>query len=194
MIEQFELSQPPWVSAEIEALPEALPDVHDRMRAVINFARINIEQETGGPFAAGVFETASGKLVSLGVNRVLAHHCSSAHAEVMALSLAQQQLRHFDLGAAHLPAHQLVVNWRPCAMCYGALIWSGVTSLVIAGDGPELEQITGFDEGPIHPQWRQQLDIRGIEVVSDILTEDAVSVFEQFRDSDLLVYNGRAGD
>ncbi|MBC6938200.1 MAG: nucleoside deaminase, partial [Chloroflexi bacterium] len=136
------------------------------MAAVIRFSRLNFENRTGGPFAAGVFERDTGRPVVIGVNRVMAHNCSSAHAEVMTLSLAQKILGTWDLGAPGLPAHQLVVNWRPCAMCYGATLWSGIRSLVIAGSGPELEQITGFDEGPIHPEWDKELAKRGIELVN----------------------------
>ena len=193
MIERFELSQPDWALAELDKLPEYLVDVQDRMAAVIRFSQLNIEFETGGPFAAGVFETVSGRLVTIGVNRVVHHQCSSAHAEVMALSLAQQTLGSFDLGAQQIPEHQLVVNWRPCAMCYGALVWSGVRSLVVAGSGPELEEITGFDEGPIHPDWVGQLERRGIFVVDGIQTDAAIEVFKLFRDSGALVYNGRQG-
>ena len=127
MIERFELGQPDWASAELEKLPEYLPDVQGRMDAVIRFSRLNIEFGTGGPFAAGVFETVSGRLVTIGVNRVVHHQCSSAHAEVMALSLAQQTLGGFDLGAEGMPEHQLVVNWRRvrCVMAR----WSGRASV-----------------------------------------------------------------
>ena len=193
MIGHIELSQPDWALNELNAMDDCLPRVEDRMREVIRFSRKNIEEATGGPFAAGVFETESGRLVTIGVNRVLAHQCSSAHAEVMALSLAQAELGSFDLGAADLPAHQLVVNWRPCAMCFGALIWSGVRSLVIAGSGPELEQITGFDEGPVTPDWHEALSERGIELIDGVLTDEAIAVFRSFRDSGALVYNGRQG-
>lgn len=186
------VSLPDWVEEELLHLPVRLPDIEDRMREVIRFSRLNIEHETGGPFAAGVFEKDSGKVITIGVNRVVPSDCSSAHAEVVALSVAQQSLGTFDLGAAGMPAHQLVVNWRPCAMCYGALIWSGVTSLVIAGSGPQLETITGFDEGPIHPDWRRELEKRGIAVTDGILTADAVTVFEQFAASGALVYNSDA--
>ena len=30
------------------------------------------------------------------------------------------------------------------------------------GSGPELEAITGFDEGPVHPDWKHELQKRGI--------------------------------
>ncbi len=185
----FSLTLPGWAEDELSALPSHLNTIEERMQAVIRFSRLNIEQETGGPFAAGVFEEESGKLVTIGVNRVVPGDCSSAHAEVVALSIAQQSLGTFDLGAEGFPSHQLVVNWRPCAMCYGALIWSGVSSLVIAGSGPELETITGFDEGPIHPEWQKELAKRGIAVTDNVLTQEAVAVFEQFAESGALVYN-----
>ncbi|MCB9076202.1 MAG: nucleoside deaminase [Anaerolineaceae bacterium] len=190
---QIRLELPDWAIAELNQLPTHLPTYEEQMAAVIKFSRLNIQHQTGGPFAAGVFERDTGRLVVIGVNRVVPHSCSSAHAEVLALSLAQHRLGTFDLGGPGLPAHQLVVNWRPCAMCYGATIWSGVQRVVIAGGGPELEDITGFDEGPIHPNWRHELQIRGIDLVEDVMKVEAIQVFHEFAASNQLVYNGRLG-
>ena len=67
-------------------------------------------------------------------------------------------------------------------------------SLVVAGDGPELEEITGFDEGPIHQEWRHELEVRGIDVVEDVLRQDAIVGFEAFKASQQLVYNARLGE
>ncbi|MCI5121776.1 MAG: nucleoside deaminase [Candidatus Electrothrix sp. AUS4] len=154
---------------------------------------MNFRRKTGGPFAAGVFERDSGRLVVIGVNRVLPSICSSAHAEVVALSLAQKLLGVYDLGAAGLPAYQLVVNWRPCSMCFGALLWSGIRALMIAGAGSELEIITGFDEGPLHPEWRFELAQRNILYQEGILRHEAVEVFQEFSDRGGFVYNARLG-
>ncbi|CAO5245486.1 tRNA-specific adenosine deaminase [Frankia sp. AgKG'84/4] len=33
---------------------------------------------------------------------------------------------------------ELVVNWRPCVMCYGAVMWSGGQLLTIAGEGDDV--------------------------------------------------------
>lgn len=190
---QFTLTMPDWADEELRKLPDTLPTVEDRMAAVIRFSRLNIEHGTGGPFAAGVFERESGKPLMIGVNRVMAHQISSAHAEVMTLSLAQQILGTYDLGGPNLPVYQFVVNWRPCAMCFGATLWSGIRSLVIAGSGPELEQITGFDEGPVHPEWKAELAKRGIELIEDVLKEEAMAVYQQFAASQAFVYNARLG-
>jgi len=189
----FTLGLPDWAVDELNELPGYFSTREDRMAAVIQFSRMNFQRRTGGPFAAGVFERDTGRLIVIGVNRVVPFNCSSAHAEVIAISLAQKHLGVYDLGAAGLPVHQIVVNWRPCAMCFGAVLWSGVRSLVIAGDGPELEEITGFDEGPVHPEWRSELERRGIELVEDVLREEAIEVYKEFSASREFVYNARLG-
>jgi tRNA(Arg) A34 adenosine deaminase TadA len=143
----------------------------------------------GGPFAAIVVDHETGELVSTGVNVVLSSGLSSMHAEVMAVSLAQAAIGGWDLGADR--ELELVVNWRPCAMCYGATIWSGVKHLVVAGDGPECEALTGFDEGPVTANWRSELEARGISVVEDVLRDGATAVFAAYGESNPLVYNAR---
>jgi tRNA(Arg) A34 adenosine deaminase TadA len=183
----FSAALPDWLINELPART-TLPLDEDRMRYVNALADRNFREGNGGPFAAIVVDRESGNLISVGVNVVLSTQRSSMHAEVMAISLAQAHLRSWDLGVLDL---QLVVNWRPCAMCYGALLWSGARSLLIAGDGPECEQFTGFDEGPVVADWREQLDKRGITVTEDVLRDEAIDVFKAFGDSTGTVYNAR---
>ena len=187
------LTLPEWAAAYLGNLPERLPTAEERMALILELARLNFEKNTGGPFAAGVFEQESGKLVSIGVNCVVASNCSSAHAEVMALGLAQKRLETYDLGGPGILGHELVVNWRPCAMCYGAVLWSGIRYLTIAGSGPELEELTGFDEGPVHPEWEGELAQRGIITRENVLRPEAVELFRQFKNSARVVYNARQG-
>lgn len=185
------LDLPNWAIDELNRLPTHFKTLEERMHIAVKFSRLNFENKTGGPFAACIFERDSGKLLVTGVNRVVPLNCSSAHAEIMTLTLAQQLLGTFDLDDVGLPAYQLVVNWRPCAMCYGAIFWSGIKSLVIAGGGPELEELTGFDEGPIHPNWREECKTHGIELIEGILNKEAIQVFRDFSESGQLVYNSR---
>jgi tRNA(Arg) A34 adenosine deaminase TadA len=190
----FSARLPAWVGTEIEDVPPLLPSLTERMELVHRLARRNHVEGSGGPFAALVAERDSGRVLSVGVNLVLASGLSSTHAEVVALSLAQVGFGTWDLGAAGGPATQLVVNWRPCAMCFGATLWSGVRSLVIAGEGPECERLTGFDEGPVVGDWRRQLSDRGIEVTSDVLRDEAVQTFTEYGAGSALVYNARQGE
>jgi len=190
----FEVSLPQWAIEENQLLPKFIPECEQRMRTVIRFAEINLDKKTGGPFAAGIFEKNSGEVIGIGVNRVVPSNNSSAHAEIVAISLAQKKLSTFDLGGPEMPDYQIVVNGRPCAMCCGALPWSGVRSLVIGASGERIESLTGFDEGAVHPNWQQELESRGIEVIENVLSEEAEVVFQRFRDRNEPVYNGRSGD
>jgi tRNA(Arg) A34 adenosine deaminase TadA len=190
-INEVNINLPFWLREELGNMPEIYSTLNDRMKAVIRLSQLNIDHQTGGPFAAAVFEKDSGKLISIGVNRVMPLNCSTAHAEIVAISLAQKKLGTYDLGGLGVPPMQLVVNWRPCVMCYGAVLWSGVKSLVIAGSGPEMEMLTGFDEGPLHPEWVKELEIRGIELVDNVLRSEALRVFETFKERNMFVYNSR---
>jgi tRNA(Arg) A34 adenosine deaminase TadA len=188
----FGASLPGWVLQEIAADDQALPAMHDRMRLVHRLADRNHREGTGGPFAALVANADTGEILSVGVNLVLAANLSSVHAEVVAISLAQTRLGAWDLGGATGPPTELVVNWRPCAMCYGAAMWSGIERLVIAGEGDEVETLTGFDEGPMREDWKEQFAERGITVVTDVLREDALTTFTEYGGrTDTTVYNAR---
>lgn len=180
---------PPWLTAELPALPSRLDDDRASMALVHSLADRNWRAGNGGPFAALVVDHHSRELVSVGVNVVLSSGLSGMHAEVMALGLAQTAIGTWDLAAVR--DLELVVNWRPCAMCFGATLWSGVRHLVIAGDGPECEQLTGFDEGPLLPTWRDELTRRGIDIVENIDREGATTVFAAYGASDAIVYNAR---
>jgi tRNA(Arg) A34 adenosine deaminase TadA len=188
----FGAELPRWVSEEMGGVASALCGVEDRMRVVHRLAERNHREGTGGPFAAMVADAATGDIVSVGVNLVLATNLSCMHAEIVALSLAQARLRNWDLGGPGSTPTELVVNWRPCAMCYGAVLWSGIERLVIAGEGDEVEHLTGFDEGPMRPDWKEQFAERGIEVRTDVLRDQALAVFRAYgQRTDTTVYNGR---
>jgi tRNA(Arg) A34 adenosine deaminase TadA len=190
----FGAQLPAWVGAEIADDKPKLPAIAQRMRLVHRLAERNHREGSGGPFAALVANGRTGEILSVGVNLVLAANLSSTHAEVVALSLAQARLGTWDLAStAHAPV-ELVVNWRPCVMCYGATMWAGIERLVIAGEGDEVEQLTGFDEGPMREDWKAQFEQRGITVVTDVLRDEALAVFRSYGErDDIVVYNGRRG-
>jgi tRNA(Arg) A34 adenosine deaminase TadA len=194
---EYRVGLPAWIDEELADVPAVVPGREERMRLVHRLADRNWRAGDGGPFAALVAERDTGRIVSVGVNVVRASGVSSAHAEVLALGLAQRATGSWDLGGEGLPAHELVVNWRPCVQCYGAALWSGVRGLVIAGAGPELEELTTFDEGPLRTDWAEQFEERGIEVVGDVLREEALTVFRAYREAvdagDIVVYNARGG-
>lgn len=167
-----------------------LPRDEDRMRFVLDLARENIAAG-GGPFAAAVFEHGSGRLLAAGVNRVVASGYSCAHAEMIALTLAQRRLGHYDLGAASFPACELVSSAEPCLMCLGAVLWSGVRVLSFGARGEDVTA-QGFDEGPKPADWIGELRRRGIEVHPDVLRDEAHEVLRAYQAAGGLIYNARS--
>ena len=187
----FKVELPTWLIEESSKLPETMPDLESQMEAVIRFSQLNFQRQTGGPFAAGIFEKETGKRVVIGVNRVVPGNNSTAHAEIVTIAMAQAILKTFDLGGPEMPDYRLVVNAQPCAMCCGSVPWSGVRSLAFAASGQQVESITGFDEGPVHPQWKQELEKRNIEVIEGVMADEACEVLRLFAASDSPLYNGR---
>jgi len=194
MKSKITLKLPDWTNEFLAENPQFFSTVEERMSFVLELTRQNILRKTGGPFGAAVFEIKSGRLVSIGVNQVMAQNCSSAHAEVLALMLAQQQVGVYDLGGTDIPDHQLVSSGQMCAMCLGAVCWSGVREVAYGATSEEVEKITGFDEGPTPKPYNEQLEQRGIRVVPDILRAEARDVLQLYVDQGGFVYNARQAE
>ncbi len=186
----IEISLPAWMDAALPDASRSFPMVTDRMALVIELARKNVDAGTGGPFGAGIFEMQSGRLVAPGVNMVIPGNCSVAHAEITAIMLAQKIRGTHDLGGSGLPAMELVSSTEPCAMCLGAVVWSGVRRLVCGARDGDARSI-GFDEGPKPGDWTVALETRGIAVVRDVGRQAAVEVLKHYAEIGGLVYNAR---
>lgn len=187
------LTLPAWVTeygARSAHRPLATPAL--RMAFVVELARRNIAAHTGGPFAAAVFDLDTHRLLAPGVNLVTSLNCSCAHAEIVAVTLAQLRLATYDLGGAGTPRCELVTSTEPCAMCLGAVSWSGVRALVCGARGADAVAI-GMDEGTKPTAWADALEQRGITVTRDVCRDAAVKVLQDYRATGGPIYNARQG-
>jgi tRNA(Arg) A34 adenosine deaminase TadA len=184
------LNLPLWLEKFLSGAKSAYPTIEDRMRFVIELSRLNVGHGTGGPFGAAVFDMRDGSLCAPGVNLVLATNCSVLHAEVVALILAQHKAGLFDLSAEGTASYELVTSTEPCAMCFGAVQWSGIRRLVCGARGEDAERI-GFDEGEKSSAWVEGLERRGISVVRDVCRNEAVAVLREYLESGGTIYNPR---
>lgn len=189
---RIELALPAWLDAVANPERVRLATVEERMDFVVELARQNVEQGTGGPFGAAIFERDTGQLLAPGVNLVVPALCSVAHAEMVAIMVAQQVVGNFDLGADGLPAYELVASTEPCAMCLGALPWSGVRRLVCGASKEDAER-HGFDEGDRPAHWIAGLGSRGIDVRCDVCRDAAIDVLARYAELGGIPYNGRQG-
>jgi tRNA(Arg) A34 adenosine deaminase TadA len=179
---------PDWVSA---AVPWDRPHATaiDRMRLAVELAAQNVNRATGGPFGAVVFDLATNRPVAAGVNLVERAQNAILHAEVVALMFAQATLDRYSLRADDLPPHTLTTSCEPCAMCLGAVLWSGVRLLECGATRDDAISL-GFDEGPVFPASYEYVERRGVQVVRGVLRAEAVAVMEAYRGRGGVIYNG----
>ncbi len=177
---------PDWVEPFLDTYPDVIDSIEERMAMVIALSQENIQRGTGGPFAAAVFD-GEGHLVAPGVNMVVNSQCSLLHAETVALALAQQRLGRFDISSGE-GGYQLVSSTEPCAMCFGAVLWGGVDSLVCGANKSDAEDI-GFDEGPKVADWVAQMRSRRIEVQLEVLRNEAAAVLQAYGAQGNTIYN-----
>lgn len=180
---------PAWLSDYQQQYKQSL-SLETQMAFVIEASRRNVSQKTGGPFAAGVFEVATGKLVALGVNLVMTERLSILHAEIVAITLAQRIKGHYDLGHKTQAALSLVTTTEPCSMCFGAIPWSGIKQLVTGASDQDARSI-GFDEGPKPSAWQQALVERDIDVVTQVMAKQAKQVLQDYQQQGGHIYNSR---
>lgn len=186
----FTITLPGWLDTALPGPERTFATAEDRVALAIELARLNVAHATGGPFGAAVFEARSGRLVAAGVNVVVPENCAAAHAEIVALSLAQKALRSHDLGDTGHPPCELVASTEPCAMCLGAVAWSGVQS-VVCGARDEDARAAGFDEGPKPADWQAALEERGIAVTTGVHRKAAAEVLQSYVAQGFPVYNPR---
>jgi len=184
---QVNIHLPKWAEDYLGTAPKVIKNFEDRMRFVLDLSRLNIKHGTGGPFAAAVYES-DGRLVAAGVNLVVPSKCSIFHAEIVALALAQNIMGRYDLSDGGRLHYDLFATAEPCAMCFGAVPWSGVQRLVCGARDDDARAI-GFDEGPKITDWVSALNDRGIAVLRDVLRTEAVAVLQEYVTTGGTIYN-----
>ncbi len=177
---------PAWVGPFLDVRQSSLATTSERMQLAIELAEENVRQQTGGPFGAVVVNEENGELIAVGVNLVTSSGLSMAHAEIVALTLAQASIGEWNL--SHGGPLQLVTSCEPCAMCFGAVPWSGVKSLVCGARKKDAEA-AGFDEGDKPDHWVRSLQRRGIVVQCGVLRDKAAEVLAAYREGGGTIYN-----
>ena len=183
----IQIDLPEWIR-DVADFDQTYATREDRMRLAIALARENVLRDRGGPFGAAVFECDSGRLVGVGLNRVVPLNNSVLHAEMVAFMEAEARVGSYTLAAPNLPEHEIVTSCEPCAMCLGAALWSGVKRIVCGATRHDAAQLR-FDEGPVFPQSHTYLEERGVEIIQDVLRDEARAVFTLYLQQGGTIYN-----
>jgi len=183
-----EITLPGWIDEFVghwlNTNSSGLDTPEHRMQLAIALAANNA-RNGGGPFGAIVVQEKTNRLVGVGVNLVTRLNMSAAHAEIVALSLAQKAVDSWNL--ASIGPVQLVTSCEPCSMCFGAVPWSGVSS-VLCGARKEDAEAAGFDEGDKPENWTESLSQRGIDVRLNVMREEAAHVLLEYSTGNGQIY------
>ena len=123
------------------------------MRRAVALSRESMERG-GGPFGAVVVR--DGRIVGEGANCVTLHGDPTAHAEVVAIRQAAENLGDFDLSGC-----EIYTSCEPCPMCLGAIYWARLGRVYYANDRRDAQE-AGFDDSLIYDEIAQPPGERSI--------------------------------
>lgn len=145
------------------------------MREAIRLSVQNVEEGRGGPFGAVIVK--DGKIIARGVNEVTSSNDPTAHAEVVAIRKACEQLKSFQLDGC-----EIYTSCEPCPMCLGAIYWARPSKLFYANTKTDAAEIL-FDDQFIYEELARPIPERKL-FTQQILREEALEAFTKWKESD----------
>ena len=145
---------------------------HGRIREVIAIA--NRARARGNrPFGA-LLISAEGERLATGENNQLTDGQVLAHAEMVLLHEAAKRY-----GPEVMARSTIYTSAEPCAMCAGAIFWSGVGRLVFGLSGERLHELADMTPDMLVASAREVLARAGreVEVVGPVLESEALTLF-----------------
>lgn len=100
-----------------------------------------------------------GRVVAEGMNRVVASHDPTWHAEMEAIRVACVTLQSFKL-----PGCVLYTSAEPCPMCMAACHWASIEQVFYAASVDDADKYGDFDDRPIYEQLALPNDRRSIKL------------------------------
>jgi tRNA(adenine34) deaminase len=138
------------------------------------YMRMALEQAQraalAGEVPVGAVIVVEGRVIAHAANRTLTDCDPTAHAEIVALRAAAQEIsNHRLIGAT------LYLTLEPCAMCAGAMIQARISRLVYGADDPKGGAVRSCFAVLDHPQLNHT-----VEISSGVLAEESVAILHAF--------------
>ncbi|MGA0559337.1 nucleoside deaminase [Larkinella sp. VNQ87] len=101
-----------------------------------------------GEIPVGAVVVCRNRIIAKGYNQTERLIDVTAHAELLAITAAEQYL-----GSKYLTDCTLYVTLEPCVMCAGALFWAQIGHLVVGAPDPK-RGFSGVQPSLLHPKTR----------------------------------------
>ncbi|MFT4062103.1 MAG: nucleoside deaminase [Edaphocola sp.] len=125
-----------------------------------------------GEIPIGAIVVYGEKIIARGHNQTEMLNDCTAHAEMIALTAAFN-----ELGSKYLPEGTLYVTVEPCLMCCGALHWSKIGRVVYGADDDKngyRKYVKETGQGPMHAFHPKTLITKGV------LADDCAQLMKDF--------------
>lgn len=132
------------------------------MREALNEARAALRDDE---IPIGAVVVSGGRIIGRGHNLTETLHDVTAHAEMQAITAAEEYL-----GGKYLTQCTLYVTVEPCVMCAGAIGWSQLGRLVY-GAADEKRGYSQYAPNALHPK---------TEVVKGVMEDEAAEMMKAF--------------
>jgi guanine deaminase len=150
------------------------------MRRAIALAEQGMDTAAGGPFGCVIVKDDI--IVAEAHNEVTSSNDPTAHAEVVAIRRACQQLGSFQLDGC-----VVYCSCEPCPMCFGAIYWARPAKVFYACGQADAAAID-FDDEFIYAELARVPDQRQLPF-RQLLRREALPVFSKWANkSDKVVY------
>lgn len=142
--------------------------MNEYMKIAKDLSLDNLKTNAGGPFGAVIVK--DNKIIGKGSNNVLKNNDPTAHAEIMAIRDACNNIGSYDLTGC-----TLYTSCYPCPMCLSAIIWSNIKEVYYGNTKEDAENI-GFRDNFIY------------EYLKDF-SNDTITMKQIDRDETIKVFN-----
>ena len=140
----------------------------------IKFMRLALDQAAEaarrGEVPVGALVVAGETAIAAAGNRTIIDCDPTAHAEMIALRAAAQEIANHRLGAV-----TLYVTIEPCAMCAGAMIQARIARLVYGADDLKGGAVKSCFSILDHPRLNHR-----VEVTAGVLADESAVLLKEF--------------
>ena len=150
------------------------------MNRAIELSLKYMRENKGGPFGAVVVK--DDKIIAEGFNCVTSANDPTAHAEIVAIRKACEQLNSFQLTDC-----EIYTSCEPCPMCLAAIYWARPKIVYFANTKEDAAHI-GFDDDYIYHELNKDHEKRKITMLP-LMRDEALRAFEEWEEKeDKIIY------
>lgn len=150
--------------------------MNEYMKIAKELSEDNLKTNVGGPFGACIVK--NGEVIGKGSNHVIKNNDPTAHAEIMAIREACNNINSYDLSGC-----ELYTSCYPCPMCMSAIIWSNIKH-VYYGNTKEDAANIGFRDDYIYKFISQLSENNSNDSILELTEIDRDETIKTFNDFD----------